>query len=61
MKSKTKIEKQMQKKTSSRLVETIIAAKKNKAWNRVAESLSGPRRKRMNLNLNEINIKSTNI
>jgi len=54
VKSKTKIEKQTQKKTSVELVNTIIAAKKNKSWNRIAEILSGPRKNRINLNLNEI-------
>ena len=57
MKTKTKIEKQMQKKTSTELVKTIIAAKKNKAWIRVAEILSGPRKNRANLNLEEIDKK----
>ena len=57
-KSKTKIEKQMQKKNSTELVKTIIAAKKNKAWIKVAEILSGPRRKRMDINLEEINEKT---
>ena len=45
----------MQKKTSSTLVKTIIAAKKNKAWIKIAEVLSGPRKNRVNLNLKEIN------
>ena len=57
MKSKTKIERQMQKKTSTELVNTIIAAKKNENWARVAEILSGPRKNRINLNLEEINKK----
>ncbi len=57
IKTKTKIEKQMQKKTSTELVKTIIAAKKNKAWIRVAEILSGPRKNRANLNLEEIDKK----
>jgi len=55
MKSKTQIEKQMQRKTSENLVKIIVAAKKNKAWIRVAEVFSGPRKNRMNLNLEEIN------
>ena len=54
MKSKTKIEQQMQKKTSVGLVKTILAAKKNKSWFKVAEILSGPRKNRVNLNLEEI-------
>ncbi|HEB46849.1 MAG TPA: 50S ribosomal protein L18e [Candidatus Pacearchaeota archaeon] len=58
MKSKTKIEKQMQKKNSRELVETIIACKKKIKWLEVAGILSGPRRKSLNLNLGEINEKS---
>ena len=54
MKSKTKIEKQLKSKTNTELVETIIAAKKNKEWVKVANILSGPRKKRINLNLEEI-------
>ena len=57
MKSKSKIEKRMQKKTSTELVKTIIAAKKNKAWIKVAGILSGPRKNRANLNLEEIDKK----
>lgn len=55
MKSKTLIEKQLQRKTNSILAETIIQAKKKDAWNEVAEILSGPRRKRVNINLSELN------
>ena len=54
MKTKTSIEKQLQKKTNSELVETIILAKKNKGWLEVAGILSGPRRKRTNVNLGKI-------
>lgn len=54
-KSKTLINKQLKRKTNSVLVETIIAAKKHDAWNEVAGLLSGSRRKRININLNELN------
>jgi len=57
MKTKSKIEKQLQRKTNSKLIETIIACKKNKAWLKVAEILSGPRKNRTNLNLEELNKK----
>ena len=57
MKSKTKIEKQMQRKTNLELVKTIIASKKNKDWVGIAEILSGPRKKRVNINLDGINKK----
>jgi len=55
MKTKTKIDKQIQKKSSKELVETIIAAKKKDKWLKVSRILSGPRRKAISLNLGEIN------
>lgn len=55
MKSKTKISKQTERKNNSILVETLIAAKKNVKWNEIASALSYPRRKRIQLNLEEIN------
>ena len=55
MKSKTKISKQLERKTNPELVETILLAKKNSAWIEVASLLSGSRRKRKNLNLSELN------
>ena len=55
MKSNTKIEKQLGKKSNSYLVDTIIAAKKNKKWHDVAETLSIPGRKRVEINLDKIN------
>ncbi|MFC1682395.1 50S ribosomal protein L18e [Nanoarchaeota archaeon] len=58
MKSNTKIEKQLKRKTNNIIVETVVAAKKNKAWFKIAEMLSGPRRKMINLNLEEINKRS---
>ena len=58
MKSKTKIDSQLERKSNDKLVSTIIAAKKNEKWLQVASILSGPRRNRVTLNLNEID-KST--
>lgn len=55
MKSKTLIEKQLQKKSNPELIKTLIAAKKKDKWLEVAGIISGSRRKRINLNLNEIN------
>ena len=57
MKSKTKIEKQMKKKTNALLVKTIISAKKNDNWLEVAKILSGPRKKWISINLGEIDKK----
>ena len=54
MKSKTKISKQLERKTNPELVQTIILAKKNPAWKEVAEILSGPRRKNNVFNLEGI-------
>jgi large subunit ribosomal protein L18e len=55
MKSKTKISKQTERKSNSKLIETIIAGKKNDSWNRVAGILSRPRRNKICINLEEIN------
>jgi large subunit ribosomal protein L18e len=60
VKSKTKIEFQLQRKGNSELVETIIKSKKNEKWMQVAQSLSSPRRKRKEINLSEINEKAEN-
>lgn len=54
MKSKTLIGKQVVRKSNQEIVETILAAKKEKAWLEVAGILSGPRRNYLNINLQEI-------
>jgi large subunit ribosomal protein L18e len=54
-KSKTLIEKQLEKKTNPELVKTIIEAKKKKNWLQVAAILSGPRAKRLSMNIDKIN------
>lgn len=54
MKTKTKISKQLERKSNSILTETVIAGKKQDAWLEVAGLLSTPRRKRICLNLEEI-------
>jgi large subunit ribosomal protein L18e len=51
MKTKTKIEKQLKKKTNPYLAESVILAKKNPAWMRVAEILTYPKRNRPQINL----------
>ncbi len=58
MKTKTKIEKQLERKTNSQLVKTIIAAKKNERWQGVASIISSPRRQRINLNIEQIDKQS---
>ena len=55
MKTKTKIGKQLKRKRNSELIETILAAKKQDKWMKIAGILSKPRRKSLNLNLEEIN------
>ena len=56
MKSKTKIERQSWKKGNPILVETVRAAKKTSSnfWLKVAGILSGPRRARNEININDI-------
>ena len=54
MKSKTKIGKQLQRKLNPSIVETILAAKKHENWRKVAGILSGPRRKSIDFNLQDI-------
>jgi large subunit ribosomal protein L18e len=54
MKTKSKIEKQLKRKTNNELVETIIAAKKKQKWLEIANILSGPRKNRVNLNLEDL-------
>ena len=60
MKTKTKIGKQFERKGNKELIETILAAKKKDKWLKVARILSGPRRKKISLNLEEINENSKN-
>jgi large subunit ribosomal protein L18e len=55
MKSKTKISKQLERKSNSNLMETIIAGKKQEAWNEIAGILSSPRRNKICINLEQIN------
>lgn len=55
MKTKTQVEKQLQRKSSPEIVETIIASKKNEKWLNIGGMISGPRRKRIDINLGEIN------
>ena len=57
-KSKTKIDQQLQRKRNQEIVETIIKTKKSDKWLAVAEVLSYPRRKRVEMNLSELNEKS---
>ncbi len=54
MKSKTKIENQLKKKTNPELVETILLAKKNPAWLEISSSLTIPGRKRKEFNLTQL-------
>ena len=54
MKSKTKIESQLKRKTNDELVDTIIVAKKKEKWLEIAGILSSPRRESINLNLSQI-------
>lgn len=53
--SKTKIKKNLKRKTHPRTVETIKLAKEQKAWLPIAKIISGPTRNYTVLNLEEIN------
>tara|TARA_Y100000310_G_scaffold117763_1_gene116493 strand:+ start:1678 stop:2040 length:363 start_codon:yes stop_codon:yes gene_type:complete len=57
--SKTKIEKRMQQKRDSELVETIIKLKKKNVA--VAKALAGPKRKQASVNLEKINSVAGNV
>ena len=57
MKSKTQIEKQLERKTNPELVKTIINAKKKEKWLEVAMILSSPRINKININLGKIDEK----
>jgi len=59
IKSKVKIEKQLEKKKNFELVETIILAKKNKKWLNIASLLSGPTRNQYSVNLDKIENQTT--
>lgn len=52
--SNTKIGKRVGNKTNSEVVETLLAAKKNAAWNKVAQLISGSRKRYASVNLKEI-------
>ena len=54
-KSKTQIEKQLERKSNPELVKTIIEAKKKKNWVEVAAMLSSPKARRISMNLSKIN------
>ncbi|MEK6846931.1 MAG: hypothetical protein AABY16_02080, partial [Nanoarchaeota archaeon] len=56
--SNTVIGRRIHQKTDSHVVETILAAKKQPKWKKVAQRLSGGRRKYLEMNLDEIDSKS---
>lgn len=58
MKSKTKIEKQLRRKTNNYVREVIIKAKKNEKWLEVASLLAMPRRLKIVKNLEQIDKES---
>ncbi len=55
MKSKTKIENQLRKKTNPELAKTIILAKSNPAWLDVASALTSPAKQMPQINIDRIN------
>lgn len=58
MKSKALIEKQMKRKNDKELVETVVAAKKNKSWFRIAEILVSPRKNHLEVSLDDLEEKA---
>lgn len=52
--SKTKIGKKIVQKNDLEIVETILLAKKNGAWNKIAQIIGGSRKKYSSINLKEI-------
>lgn len=55
MKTDTQIEKQLRRKTNPILIDTILAAKKNKNWQKIASKIATPRKNHIIVNLKEIN------
>jgi large subunit ribosomal protein L18e len=56
--SKTKISERIKNKCNPDLVETLSVCKKNENWFKVGQIISGPTRKRIIVNLSDINEKS---
>ena len=52
---KQRIEIKLRRKTNQELVETIIKAKKNANWIKIAHAISTPRRNHASINLDQIN------
>lgn len=52
--NKQRIERKLRRKENSELVETLIKLKKNKEWLKIAHILSSPKRKKICLNLRDI-------
>jgi large subunit ribosomal protein L18e len=57
--SNTRLSKRIGKKKDPEVVETLMLAKKNKAWNKVGGIISSSRRKYSGINLKEIDEKTT--
>ncbi len=58
MVSKTKIGKRIGRKSDPLIVETVINAKKHKAWVNIASKISGPKRSYHSVNLSDIEEKT---
>ena len=57
--SNTSIGRRIPRKMDSYVVETVLAAKKQPKWRKVAQRISGSRRKYSEMNLNEVDAKSS--
>lgn len=58
--SKTAIDKRIGRKMDAHLVDTIFAAKRNDAWRRVAQAVSGSRRQYAAVNLDRLEREAEN-
>src|SRR3989344_7669951 len=58
MSLKIRIDRKLERKTNPELAETILAAKKEKAWIKISNILAYPRRKRIAINLDKIDKES---
>ncbi|MBX4196705.1 50S ribosomal protein L18e [Candidatus Pacearchaeota archaeon] len=57
--SGTKVKERIRRKTNPSLAETIFMAHKNKAWNKLAQILSGSTRRQASVNLSDIDKQTT--
>jgi large subunit ribosomal protein L18e len=57
--SNTSIAKRIPKKKDDYIVDTVFAAKRSKSWNKIAQIVSGPRRRYSGVNIGKIDKESS--